>query len=65
MPRGRHSGSCCRQVSRVKGRRFSEDGLLSGSEIAELLLGQMTELPGEVAVGLEAGVIPRSLGIGA
>jgi hypothetical protein len=49
----------------VEGWRVVEDGLLAGVEVGELLVVEVAEAAGEVAVGLEAGVVPGGLGVGA
>jgi hypothetical protein len=42
-----------------------EDFLLAGVEVGELLVVEVMEATGEVAVGLEAGVVPGGAGVGA
>ncbi len=41
-----------------------EDGLLAGVEVGEGLVVEVVEAPGEVAVGWDAGVVPRCAGVG-
>ena len=45
------------QVCWVEGWRVVDDGLLAGIEVGELLIVEVAESAGEVAVGLQAGVV--------
>lgn len=49
----------------VEGRRVVEDGLLAAVEFAEVMAVEVVEAACEVAVGLEARVVPCSPGVGA
>lgn len=53
------------QLGWVERWRVSDDVLLAGIEVGELLVMEVAEAAGEVAVGLEAGVVPGGLGVGA
>lgn len=41
-----------------------DDGLLADVQISEFVVVEVAEAASEVAVGLEAGVVPRRPGVG-
>jgi hypothetical protein len=47
----------------VEGWGGFENELLAGVEVRELLVVEVAESAGEVAVGLQAGVVPSSTGV--
>lgn len=53
------------EFGRVGPGRVGDDGLLAGVEVGELDVVEVSEAAGEVAVGLESGVVPGSLRVGA
>jgi hypothetical protein len=51
------------ELARVEGRRIVEDGVLAGVEVGELLVVEVMEAAGEIAVGLKACVVPGGSGV--
>jgi hypothetical protein len=52
------------EFGRIEAGWIVEDGLLTGVEVAQLMVIEVAEAASEVAVGLELGVGPRGAGVG-